>query len=241
MYEILKNLIPRAIIKRNEPAIRQFLSIFYKGRKFQCTVCDFRMSKFILLKKDDKLCPKCGSLSRTRRLWKFIEPKIQGAKILHFSPSRSIRTRLESLTNVAYITTDFAGEFEAMKHLNIEAIDELDNQYDVIICYHVLEHIENDIKAMQELYRITKTGGICIIQTPFKEGDIYEDFSLKSEAERLLHFGQKDHVRIYSVEGLTNRLSGVGFHTTKKDYKESVNNRNGFSTGETIIIAKKPI
>ena len=239
MYEILKNLIPRAIIKRNEPVIRQFLSVFYKGNRFQCTVCDFRMSKFVMLKKNDKLCPKCGSLSRTRRLSKFIDPKIQGAKILHFSPSRSIRTRLESLTNITYVTTDFAGEFEAIKRLNIEAIDEPDNQYDIIICYHVLEHIENDLKAMQELYRVTKSGGICIIQTPFKEGDIYEDIRLKSEAERLLHFGQKDHVRTYSVEGLMNRLSGAGFHTTKQVYKESKDNRNGFSTDETIIVAKK--
>ena len=239
MYEILKNLIPRAIIKRNEPVIRQFLSVFYKGNRFQCTVCDFRMSKFVMLKKNDKLCPKCGSLSRTRRLSKFIDPKIQGAKILHFSPSRSIRTRLESLTNITYVTTDFAGEFEAIKRLNIEAIDEPDNQYDIIICYHVLEHIENDLKAMQELYRVTKSGGICIIQTPFKEGDIYEDIRLKSEAERLLHFGQKDHIRTYSVEGLMNRLSGAGFHTTKQVYKESKDNRNGFSTDETIIVAKK--
>ena len=74
------------------------------------------------------------------------------------------------MKNVTYITTDYADEFEAMKCLNIEAIDEPDNQYDIIICYHVLEHIQNDIKAMDELKRITKPGGICIIQTPFKKG-----------------------------------------------------------------------
>ena len=93
---------------------------------------------------------------------------------------------------------------------------------------------------MQELYRITKSGGVCIIQTPFKEGDIYEDTSLKSEAERLIHFGQKDHVRIYSIEGLMRRLSTTGFNPTENNYKESINNRHGFKTLETIIVAKKP-
>ena len=181
MYELLKNLIPKTLIKRNEPIIRKLISLFYKGNRFQCTVCDFKMSRFITLKKEDKLCPKCGSLARTRRLWELLEPKVKGAKILHFSPSKSIKPRLESLTNTTYITTDYAGEFEAMKRLNIEAIDEPDNQYDIIICYHVLEHIENDLTAMQELYRITKSNGICIIQTPFKAGEIYEDSSLQTE------------------------------------------------------------
>jgi len=240
MYEILKNLIPKAFIKRNEPMIRQLLSLFYMGNRFQCSVCEFKMSKFITLKTNDKLCPKCGSLARTRRLYEFIVPKAKNVKILHFSPSKSIKKRLGSLKNVTYITTDYAGEFEAMKRLNIESIDEPDNQYDIIICYHVLEHIENDLRAMQELYRITKSGGVCIIQTPFKEGDIYEDTSLKSEAERLIHFGQKDHVRIYSIEGLMRRLSTTGFNPTENNYKESINNRHGFKTLETIIVAKKP-
>ena len=241
MYELLKKITPTAFIKKNETAIRVLLSQFYKGHRFVCSVCEFKMARFITSKKGDKLCPKCGSLARTRRLWQFLKPKAKDVKILHFSPSRSIRRTLECLKNITYITTDYTNEFKAMKCLNIEAIDEPDNQYDIIICYHVLEHIQNDIKAMNELKRITKPGGICIIQTPFKKGVIYEDITIRSEEGRLLHFGQKDHVRIYSIEGLTNRLSSVGFQPIKQTYKESINNRNGFKTDETIIIAKKPI
>jgi ubiquinone/menaquinone biosynthesis C-methylase UbiE len=37
-----------------------------------------------------------------------------------------------------------------------------DNQYDVILCNHVLEHIPDDTKAMQELYRVLKPGGMAI-------------------------------------------------------------------------------
>ena len=80
MYELLKNLIPKTLIKKNESTIRQLLSFFYIGNRFQCTVCEFKMSKFITLKKGDKLCPSCGSLSRTRRLWVFLKPKLKNAK-----------------------------------------------------------------------------------------------------------------------------------------------------------------
>ena len=69
-------------------------------------------------------------------------------KYFIFLHQGSIRRTLECLKNITYITTDYTNEFKAMKCLNIEAIDEPDNQYDIIICYHVLEHIQNDIKAM---------------------------------------------------------------------------------------------
>ena len=66
--------------------------------------------------------------------------------------------------------------FKARKALDIENIEEPNsNTYDLIICYHVLEHINKDLKAMSELFRILKPGGKVYIQTPFKEGVIYEN------------------------------------------------------------------
>ncbi len=111
------------------------------------------------------------------------------------------------------------------------------NAFDLIICYHILEHIENDSQAMIELQRVLKPNGSCIIQTPFKEGDIYEDFSIKSPDERLKAFGQKDHVRIYSVEGLQQRLKENGFQDVEiKTFPAE--GRYGFME-ETVLICKK--
>nr|WP_321235640.1 methyltransferase domain-containing protein [uncultured Psychroserpens sp.] len=138
-----------------------------------------------------------------------------------------------------YISTDYMGEFEAMKRLDIEAIDEPDNHFDIVICYHVLEHIKADKKAMSELFRILKPNGACYIQTPFKEGDIYEDDSITTEEERFMYFGQKDHLRIYSVQGLVNRLERVGFITEVLNLKNHKDNVDGFIENETVIIAKK--
>lgn len=238
MYEHLKNIVPKSFIKKNEKLLRNIVSLFYMGNSCHCNICNFNMSAFIDLNNNDKLCPKCGSLERTRRLWSILENQIQGKKILHFSPSQSIRAKIESLDSIEYVTSDYAGEFKATKRLNIVAIDEPDDSYDIVICYHILEHIENDLKAMKELKRILKPGGKCFIQTPFKSGDIYENEEVKTEEERLIHFGQKDHVRIYSLKGLIHRLEKVGFQTEHKEYTE-LNTVNGYSKNEKVIIAQK--
>ena len=237
MYEKIKKLIPNKLAKKNEKLLRSIMSIAYIGNKYSCNICDFKMSHFIQLENKDELCPKCGSLGRTRRLWSLLEDKVKGKKILHFSPSKSIKAKLASLKDIEYITSDYAGEFNAQKKLNIKAIDEPNDEFDIIICYHILEHIDEDIQAMKELKRILKPGGISFIQTPFKEGEIYEDESVKTEEDRLFHFGQKDHLRIYSIDGLDDRLKGVGFETELLRFNE-VNNK-GYKKNETIIIAKK--
>ena len=149
------------------------------------------------------ICPFCGSLSRTRRLWKllFEDLNIKG-KVLHFSPSRSLYRRLKKIETIDYISTDFENEFLADQKYDITKLEIADNQFDFIICYHILEHIENDGQAMKELFRVLKPGGVAIIQTPFKEGEIYENDKIISPEDRKIHFHQEDHVRIYSVEGL---------------------------------------
>ncbi len=122
--------------------------------------------------------------------------------------------------------------------LNIKAPD---NSYDTIICYHVLEHIIDDMKAISELKRILKPGGKLILQTPFKEGDIYEDYSITTKEGRLKHFGQDDHVRIYSVQGLKARIEKVLFKVEVLSFNESIDNKFGFKPEEYILICTKSI
>ena len=92
-------------------------------------------------------------------------------------------------------------------------------------------------QAMKELYRVLKPNGTVLIQTPFKEDEIYEDYTITSETNRLLHFGQEDHVRIYSVDGLKKRLESEGFSVSVKQFEE--NEYLGFSDKEIILFATK--
>lgn len=247
MYEkakkIVKKIIPKGFIKKHEEKLRSFVALSYKGNKVTCNVCDRNFSKFIELENKELLCPNCGCLPRTRRLLNLIEqePSLSIKKLLHFSPPKAFRAKLNRMNLGEYITTDYEGEFEADKRLNIEAIEEADNLYDIIICYHVLEHITKDEQAMEELFRILKPNGVCFIQTPFKEGDIYEDYSITSKEERLTHFGQDDHVRIYSIDGLKNRLENHRFNIEVIKFEELAENRNGFFEKETVLKAVKKV
>ena len=242
LKQLAKNLLPRKQLFQHEETLRGAYAMFQKGSQFKCTVCHISLKQFVTLPNGEKLCPKCGSIGRNRRLWNLLNEEVLAPSIdlLHFSPSRCIYRRLKKRTDIQYTSTDFLDEFIADKKLDITAIEEPDNAFDVILCYHILEHIDDDIQAMQELFRVVKPNGFCLIQTPFKPGEIYEDPTLTSEQERLEHFGQEDHVRFYSVNGLKQRLESVGFKVEVKHFSESSENKHGFNTEEYILKACKP-
>jgi SAM-dependent methyltransferase len=238
--KVLRKIIPKNILYKYEPQIRFLIYQLYKGNNFRCNICNKELRKFIPYQ-EDELCPNCGSLARTRRLWAILQAEFlkEKTRALDFSPSRSLYRVLKKISCINYSGTDLSGDFLSDYRYDITHIAAQNEIYDVIICYHILEHIENDSVAMKELWRVTKNGGSCIIQTPFKEGEIYEDKSIKSPKERLEHFGQSDHIRIYSVNGLKQRLMDVGFTVEVREYNEKIGNRCGFNTNEIVLICTK--
>lgn len=244
MYSNIKRfilkVIPRKVLFRYEYFFRYFYYLGFIGNKVQCNVCTKKLSRFIALG-DDQLCPRCGSIPRARRLWQILNNDFlkDNIRVLDFSPSRSIYRQMKK-RNITYVSSDLSGDFNADKSYDITEIDAKDGQFDLIICYHVLEHVLEDLKAMQELWRVLDNGGHCLIQTPFKEGEIYEDNSITTPEDREKHFGQDDHVRIYSVVGLQQRLEKTGFKVEVKKFSASPENFNGFEQEETVLICSKP-
>ena len=246
MYQILKNsisrILPKKILFKQEENLRCFYSIFYTGTKYKCNVCDKNLRKFIATVNGDFLCPNCGSLQRNRRLWyelenEFLKPNIT---ILDFSPSRCLYRKLKKVDNINYLSTDLSDDFIADHRYDITNLKIEGNCFDLVICYHILEHIQDDIIAMQELFRVMKYGAKALIQTPFKDGAIYEDYSITSEEEKLKHFGQEDHVRIYSVLGLKDRLESCGFFV---EIRNNLIAKNTFhlNKNEIILVLTKPL
>ena len=86
------------------------------------------------------------------------------------------------------------------------------NSIDVIFCSHVLEHVLDDIRAMEELYRVLKHGGWAILDVPLDKGKekTFEDISITSWEQRERFFGQGDHVRLYGLD-YKRRLENAGF------------------------------
>lgn len=240
MYKKLKSFlfkfIPRSFFVQNETFFRKCMALFYIGSKHQCPICEKKNRSFILNQRGEQLCPNCGSLPRDRCLYLDISKEIQQKPNMHlldFSPSRSVYRKLHNLDNLVYFPSDLSTNFIAEYQFDITNMPVENNFFDAIICFHILEHVEQDVQAMKELYRVLKKNGFAYLQTPFKDGEIYENMAIKTPEERLKHFGQEDHVRIYSVAGLQSRLEAVGFQVAVQIFQ--ADNYHGISSNETIL------
>lgn len=246
LKKIVRKVLPQKFLFKIEPGLRKVYSFFYRGKKYHCPICDGSFSRFIRLsagsseKNGELLCARCGSLPRDRRLYDLLKKEnLFRGKMLDFSPSRTLYRKFKKTEAVEYYPTDFANEFISDFHFDITEIKQEDNFFDLIICYHILEHVIDDKKAISELFRVLKPGGNLFLQTPFSENEMIEDSAITTNDERKKHFGQKDHVRIYSVEGLSERLEQAGFIVNVLQFKEQLKNRSGFSEKEIVLHCKK--
>lgn len=246
LKKIVRKLFPQKFVFKIEPFLRKGYSLFFIGKKFHCTICEDSFSRFIHLsagssgKNGELLCARCGSLPRDRRLYDLLKiEKLLHGRMLDFSPSRPLYRKFKKTAGLEYFSSDFANEFISDYHFDITGIKQNDNFFDLILCYHILEHVTDDRKAMSELLRVLKPGGNLFLQTPFNEGEMIENSAITTGDERKKYFGQQDHVRIYSVEGLSERLKQTGFHVKVLQFNEQLNNRSGFSEKEIVLHCKK--
>lgn len=141
---------------------------------------------------------------------------------MHIAPEQCFIHRFKKLKNLDYITADLYSPIVDVK-ADILDLPFKDNSFDVVFCNHVLEHIEEDKKAMQELYRVLKPNGFGIFQVPQDVNleKTYEDFSITAPQDRAKHFGQYDHVRVYGKDYF-DRLRQVGFTVNEIDYTKKL-------------------
>ncbi len=206
--------------------------IRYKGDKYFCPVCENSFNQFLSgpdeSRKNSK-CPGCGSLERQRLLWLYLKNIIQiekqNIRLLNIAPDYAIQSRLKKLKNINYISIDLESDL-AMQKQDLTKLSFADNSFDAILCYHVLEHVEDDNKAMKELFRVLKPGGWAILQTPIEKNreKTFEDFSITSPEDRKKVFGQSDHVRIYGVDYI-DRLKNAGFIVKVDHYVNKLDSR----------------
>lgn len=143
-----------------------------------------------------------------------------------------------------YITADIESPLAKVK-LDVHDMPFEDSSYDVAFCNHVMEHVDNDIKAMKEIRRVLRPGGWAIIQIPLfrpLRETTYEDASITNPRDREKAFGQDDHVRLYGLD-YADRLRSAGFDVTEDDFVNSFSqeeqNRFALPNNEPIFFCKK--
>jgi len=229
-YQI-KYLVRKVFPSFSRKIFYSFNTIRYRGEKYFCPICEKGFSKFLTgpdeTRKNSK-CPGCGSLERQRLLWLYLVNKLEiknkKIQLLNIAPDYAMQTELKKLENISYTSVDLDSPL-AMKKNDITNLEFKDNYFDAILCYHVLEHVENDRKALSEMLRVLKPSGWAILQSPVEidRAITFEDNSVTIPQERKRAFGQEDHVRIYGRDYI-GRLEDAGFMIKEDGFINSLTN-----------------
>ena len=245
------NAVPRPLLIKLSYWIRPFLALWLRGNKYTDPIDGKRFRSFLPYgyenPRENVLSPSTLSLERHRLLWLFLQQETDlfrsNLKVLHFAPEQAFYKRFRKLKNLDYTTTDLNSPLSDIK-ADICNLPFEDNTYDVILCNHVLEHIPDDQKAMQELYRVLKPGGWGVFQIPqdLQRERTFEDDNIIDRKERTKIFGQYDHVRIYGRDYF-DKLRKAGFEVEEVDFTHKLTqeeiNRYRLAVNEIIPFVRK--
>ncbi len=230
LFKLILNTIPRPYLIKLSYLIRPVLSSYLKGDRYTDPIDEKSFKKFLPYgygkQRPNVLSPSTLSLERHRLMWLYLKNKTNfftaKKKVLHMAPEQCFLPIFKKMKNLNYTTADLYSPIVDVK-ADILDLPFKDNGFDMIFCNHVLEHIEDDAKAMSELYRVLKPNGIGIFQVPqdLSLEKTYEDPNITTAEERKKHFGQYDHVRIYGKDYF-NRLRNVGFKVDEIDYSKTI-------------------
>lgn len=251
LFRLILNTIPRPLLIRLSYVVRPVLAAFLSGNTFTDPIDGKSFRSFLPYgygkQRNNVLSPSTLSLERHRLLWLYLNRETDffsaPKKVLHFAPEQAFYKLFRNQKNLDYTTTDLLSPLADVK-ADICNLPFADNSYDVILCNHVLEHIPDDTKAMQELYRVLKPGGMGIFQIPqdLNRAETFEDNSITDPKERAEIFGQYDHVRVYGRD-FFDKLRSIGFTVNEVDYTKTLSaeevTRYCLAPGEIIPVCTK--
>lgn len=253
IYKYLLNTLPRPLLIRLSYIFKTFAPVLYRGNNVECPVCEKKFSKFLsygsnVAHRENVLCPYDLTLERHRLMYLYLKQEsnfftAENLSVLHMAPEQCFIDRFKNQKNISYLTADIESPIADL-HFDLHEIPLEDNRFDVVFCNHVMEHVENPLQCMKELYRVMKKGGWALMQVPqdFNRDLTYEDSSITSPKEREKHFWQKDHLRLFGKD-YPQWLEKAGFTIDEfdlnKHFNENEINRFRLLQGEILYIAKK--
>jgi SAM-dependent methyltransferase len=249
---LLIRYVPRRYLQLFSGVGLKILGIFYRGNNVECPICESHYKQFLpygrINPRPNALCPSCLSLERHRLIWLYLKEKTnffqEKLSVLHIAPEPCFMNRFEKIHGSKYITADIESPLAKVK-MDIHAIPFEANSFDAVLCNHVLEHVQSDIKAMTEIKRVLKPGGFAIMQVPFFSPvpeTTREDLSIIDPREREKAFGQDDHVRMFGKD-YAKRIEKAGLKAVEDRFvfelSEEDRMKYGLAKGEIIYKGEK--
>jgi len=248
---MIKKLYKKFFSEKSRINIRLFLernsAFLYYGSGFECNCCGKTFRKFKpkgnVVRKNAK-CPYCGSLERQRVLFFYLEKETdiftkENNKVLYFAPEHCLIPKFNRCTFAEFVDADINPNF-ANYIVDIQSISYPNDYFDYIICSHVLGHVPNEQKAIQELYRVLKKSGKAIIMTLIDKSreKTFEDTSIVTPKDKLKYYSESDLERLHGLD-FAQRLSHC-FKVEEIDYRkcfdEEIQKRFSLGNGEREII-----
>jgi SAM-dependent methyltransferase len=189
------------------------------------------------------VCPRCLSQERHRLLALYLEryPQLTRGRVLHLAPEIALR---RALAGADVVRMDLDSPL-AEVHADLTAMPFADAEFDLVLCSHVLEHVQDDAAAMRELRRVLRPGGTLLAMVPLRPGvdETDEDPTVVAPDERRVRFLQADHVRLYGRADFVRRLAAAHFDVLADDfvesYRASERERLGLSPLDTIFVCRR--
>lgn len=215
------------------------------GGKCHCIVCGHKVWRFMPYRRgsrgapplmhaiemvgsdaDHFECPRCGAHDRERHLLMYLRASgvlegLRGKSILHFAPEKRLAQFIRAAGPARYAPCDLFPRDPDVQRVDMLAMPFEDASFDVVIANHVLEHVDDDRRALAEIHRVLHPGGHAILQTPYsrKLHHTWSDGGIDTPAARLQAYGQEDHVRLFGRD-IFERMVAAGFDSAVRRHSE---------------------
>jgi len=231
IISLATRLIPRHYLQHVSHFFLQVFSLFMRGNKFEDPINGITYRKLLpygrIKSRENALAPDSMSLERHRLMWLFLKEKTNfftsKLRFLHIAPEYCFIKLFKKMNNLDYVTGDLISPWADVQ-MDVHDIPFEADSFDVVICNHVLEHVDDAHKVMSEFYRVMKKGGWGIFQVPIDINSLttQEDKSITDPKERERLYWQSDHLRLFGLD-YGEKLSKVGFKVTESNFINQLN------------------
>jgi SAM-dependent methyltransferase len=158
-------------------------------RAFECPLCGYygpfkrKVTRRYNHVRNHAKCPVCRSNER-ERLQFLVARQVLGNRtglaVLHVAPERILGQWLNSISQT-YVTADLLRQDVAVQ-CDIESMPFDDASFDLVFASHVLVYARDDARAIAEVRRVLRPGGIAIMPVP-----ILAEKTTDPEGKRFFH------------------------------------------------------
>lgn len=258
-------MILRAIEK-----IRRLLAGYLPGGSCKCVVCERSVWRFMPYRsgprgtpllmgalamigsnREQFACPRCNSHDRERHLFLYMRAsrlceEFREKAILHFAPEKNLPTLLSSCHPSRYVRADLYPSNTDIQRVDMTSMAFDRGSFDVVIANHVLEHVPDADRALREIFRVLRPGGIAILQTPYSDKLLrtWEDAGIDTDEARLQAYGQEDHMRLFGKD-IFDRIASAGFNNHLSQHADLLpdvdTKKSGVNPQEPFFLFRKPV